>query len=87
MGILAFKRAHEEIGLGTGRVPWLNVSDKCSDDKGDLVVFAPAWGSMPLASRAGRSKSPGTGDACLRGTAFGYEPCGAELLLAESCAP
>jgi hypothetical protein len=37
-------------------------------------VFAPQWGSMPPAPRVGRSKSLGTGDACLRGTAFGYEP-------------
>jgi hypothetical protein len=34
---------------------------------------------MPLAPRADRSKSLGTGDACLRGNAFGYEPVRLEL--------
>jgi hypothetical protein len=49
-------------------------------------VFAPPWGRMPLAPRAGRSKSLGTGDACLRGTAFGYEPVRMKLRRAEKVA-
>ena len=39
-----------------------------SDDALMTRVFAPPGGSMA------RSKSLGTGDACRRGTAFGYEP-------------
>jgi hypothetical protein len=48
-------------------------------------VFAPPRSSMPLAPRAGRS-SLGTGDACRRGIAFGYEPVRLKFRRAEKVA-
>ena len=57
-----------------------------SDDALMTRVFAPPWGNMPLAPRAGISRSLGTGDACLRGIAFGYEPVRLKLRWAEKVA-
>ena len=37
-----------------------------------------------VAPRAGRSRSVGTGDACLHGTAFGYKPVRLILRQAEN---
>jgi hypothetical protein len=49
-----------------------------SDDTLMTRVFAPPG--------AGRSRSLGTGDACLRGIAFGYEPVRLKFRRAEKVA-
>ena len=53
----------------------LNVSDKALFGK-EIWMFALSMGGHAVASRVDRVLVPG--DACLRGTAFGYEP--AELI-------